>query len=216
MANLKLLSSALLIAFAVAGGAWFLAGALDGDRGKTESATVFPEPRALPEFRLLDHRGEPFGRENLLGHTSLLFFGFTHCPDICPATLQQLALARRQLAGGGEALPEVVLISVDPERDDPEALARYVEYFGQGFTGVTGSLEALRTLTGPLGIHFEKRPATQPGADSGSAAVSGEYLVNHSAAVLVVDAEARLQAIFGAPHSIEAFVHDLPVLMAGR
>lgn len=206
--NPRYLLAALFLAAAVIGGAWFLAVGLNGAPAVAQSATVFPEPRPLPEFRLVDHRGEPFGREDLRGQTSLLFFGFTHCPDICPATLQQLTLARRQLASQDEPLPEIVLISVDPERDTPEVLGKYVEYFGQGVTGVTGSPDALRGLASSLGIHFEKAPAADGSAD--------DYLVSHSAAVLVVDPEARLEAIFGAPHSIEAFVTDLPVLMASR
>jgi protein SCO1/2 len=202
------LLAAFFVAAAAGGGAWFVVNGLSGAPAVPQSATVFPEPRPLPEFRLVDHHNEPFGREDLQGRTSLLFFGFTHCPDICPATLTQLALTRRELAGQNEALPEVVLISVDPERDTPEALERYVEYFGQGVKGVTGSLEELRALTAALGIHFEKTPAGNGSAD--------DYQVNHSAAVLVIDSQARLAAIFSAPHSIEAFVNDLPLLTASR
>lgn len=208
MFNPRYLLAALFVAVAFVGGAWVLVAGLNGAPATPQSATVFPQPRLLPEFRLVDHRNEPFSREDLEGHTSLLFFGFTHCPDICPATLQQLALARRQLAGEDRPLPEIILISVDPERDTPGVLERYVEYFGQGVTGVTGSLEDLRALTAALGIHFEKAPPGDGSAD--------EYLVNHSAAVLVIDPQARLAAIFGAPHSIDAFVSDLPLLMASR
>lgn len=213
MPNPRYLLAALFVAVAVAGGAWFFVKGLNGPPAAAQSATVFPEPRPLPEFRLVDHRNESFSREDLRGHTSLMFFGFTHCPDICPATLQQLTLARRQLTGQEEPLPEIVLISVDPERDTPGVLERYVEYFGQGVTGVTGSPEDLRALTGALGIHFEKTPAENP---AGQGDEQGDYGVTHSAAVLVIDPRARLQAIFGAPHSIEDFVNDLPVLMAAQ
>jgi len=206
MFNPRYLLAALFVAVAFAGGAWFFVAGLNGAPASPRSATVFPAARPLPEFRLVDHRNQPFGRQSLEGHTSLLFFGFTHCPDICPATLQQLALARRQLDGKEPALPEIVLISVDPERDTPAVLERYVEYFGQGVTGVTGKLEDLRNLTTALGIHFEQAPSGEGSAD--------DYLVNHSAAVLVIDPQARLTAIFGAPHSVEAFVNDLPLLMS--
>lgn len=212
MQNPRYLLAAFFVALAVGGGAWFVVTGLNGAPAAPASATVFPEPRPLPEFELTDHRGEPFGLEDLRGQTTLLFFGFTHCPDICPATLQQLALARRQLAAADEALPEIVLISVDPERDTPDVLERYVEYFGQGVTGVTGSPAKLQVLTGALGIHFEKAPAQAPAQKP----EGDDYLVNHSTAVLVIDPQARLQAIFGAPHSIEAFVSDLPALMAAR
>jgi protein SCO1/2 len=208
MSRFRTLLVAFFVAVAVGGGAWFLVNGPGIATATPQSATIFPEPRALPEFRLVDHRGQPFGRDELEGHTSLLFFGFTHCPDICPATLQQLAVARRQLRGEGEALPEIVLISVDPARDTPEVMERYVEYFGQGVTGVTGRLEELRALAAPLGIHFENTPAANGSAD--------DYTVSHSAAVLVIDPQARLAAIFGAPHSVEAFVNDLPLLMASQ
>lgn len=169
-------------------------------------ATVLPERLPLPEFSLRDHRNAPFTREDLRGRTSLVFFGFTHCPDICPATLQQLAVARKRMVEQtGEApAPEIVLISVDPERDTPAKLREYVEHFGDGVTGVTGEPDDLRKLTSALGIYHEK---------SGD---GDDYTVNHTTAVLVVDDAARLQAMFSAPHRPEHFVRDVPLLMASR
>lgn len=206
---------------ALAAGAWLLmqntgrkpATASATASATVQTATVLPEPRALPEFRLVDHNNQPFTRDSLEGRMSLLFFGFTHCPDICPATLQQLAMARDRVAAtmpGREraSLPEIILISVDPARDTPETLKRYVEYFGEGISAATGDPEDLLVLTSALGIFFERVPTGDP--------ASADYTVNHSTAVLVVDADARLQAIFGAPHSIESFASDLPLLMASR
>lgn len=190
-------------ALAVAAGAWFAAGVLEAPE-EARFATLLPEGRPLPAFSLTDHDQRPFGIERLRGRTSLLFFGFTNCPDVCPATLSQLAAARRQLAAAapGTALPEIVLVSVDPERDTPEALGSYVEYFGDGITGVTGTPEELRVLTEPLGVYFEKSP------------LNDGYTMNHSTVVLVVGPDAALRAIFSAPHEVAAFVHDLPILMA--
>ena len=172
-------------------------------------ATVLPERLPLPAFELRDHRGEPFTRDSLAGHSSLLFFGFTHCPDICPATLTQLAAARSRVAEEtglpAEALPEIVLISVDPERDTPDALRRYVEYFGTGITGVTGDAGEIEQLTSALGIYHEKAETA-----------TGDYTVNHSTAVLVVDDDASLMALFSAPHKPEYFARDLPLLMAAQ
>src|SRR5690606_16661121 len=104
----------------VLGGLSWLAVRSLGGPDEPEFATVLPERLPLPEFALVDHEGAPFTRDRFLGRTSLLFFGFTHCPDICPATLTQLASARRQLAseGMGETrLPQIVFVSVDPARD---------------------------------------------------------------------------------------------------
>lgn len=205
MSSARPLIAALLVALVLGGAAWLAVSTLDR-REAPEFATVLPERRPLPEFSLVDHEGRAFTRDRLEGRTSLLFFGFTHCPDICPATLQQLATARRQLAAevpAGQAL-QIVLISVDPERDTPEALARYVRHFGDGVTGVTGDVDELRALTEPLGIHFEKQG-------------DGErYAINHSTAVLVVDRHGALQALFGTPHRVDAFVHDVPLLMAAQ
>lgn len=192
----------LVAVAAVAVVAWLIADAFDEPR-QVEFATVLAEPRPLPEFSLVDHGGRTFDAARLRGHTTLLFFGFTHCPDICPATLSQLTAARRQLAAsGGGALPQIVLVTVDPARDTPEVLASYVGYFGEGVTGVTGTADQIRALAEPLGIHFEKSP------------LGDDYTMSHSTAVLVVGPDASLTALFSSPHDVSALVHDLPVLMA--
>ena len=194
-----------LLAFAGSVTLWLLALRSSGD--PPQHATVLPVPRMLPEFELHDHTGAPFNRESLRDRWSLVFFGFTHCPDICPATLQQLAVARSRLAasraGQRTALPQIVLISVDPERDTTAKLGAYVGHFGADVVGVTGSLDELRKLTSALGIWFDK-----------SELDGGDYTVEHSAVVLVIDTEAQLQGLFSAPHSIDAFVQDLPRIMA--
>lgn len=170
-------------------------------------ATLLPDPLPLPDFTLRDQEGEPFTRDSLRGRTSLLFFGFTHCPDICPATLQQLSLARKRMAetSPGTALPAIVLISVDPERDTPKKLDKYVSAFGEDVIGVTGPRESLLPLTSALGIFFDRQPLE-----------GGGYTVGHSTAVLVVDADANLRALFSAPHKTEYFIHDIPLLMAAQ
>ena len=123
------------------------------------TAFVLPAPNALPDFELLDPLGNAVTRATFLDHWSLLFFGFTHCPDICPLTLQTLAAAQSELAADGQQpLPQIVLVSVDPERDTPELIGQYVAHFGTGNLGVTGSLAELKKLTSALGIYFEKQP----------------------------------------------------------
>jgi protein SCO1 len=194
---------------------------LDGAPREPLHATVLPEPLPLPAFTLRDERNEAFTRESLLGQTSLLFFGFTHCPDICPATLQQLALARKQLreqsAGAPAtetvAVPQIVLISVDPERDTPEKLKAYVSYFGEGVVAATGSPEALSELGSALGIWFGREG---PGEGRPEDLGEDNYTIAHSTAVLVVGEDAAFRALFSAPHKTEYFVHDLPLLMAAR
>jgi protein SCO1/2 len=196
----KYLAIALLFT-AFSGGAFFLYLAVSGNRGEPVAATVLPEPRPLPAFSLLDQHGRPFARDSLTGHDSLLFFGFTHCPDICPATLQQLAIARQRVVADGANFPDIVLISVDPARDTPDVMAEYVGHFGAGITGVTGRAEDIAGFARALGIFF---------------AIAGDddenYNVDHSAAVLLINANADWQAVFSAPHEVDDFVHDVPLL----
>lgn len=169
------------------------------------AATVLPDPMPLPQFRLTAGDGAPFTRDSLLGEHHLLFFGFTECPDVCPITLQQLAAMRRLLSErGSETLPDIVFVSVDPERDSVEAVAEYAQAFGSGVTGVRGELEALEALTRTLGV-FHARPATEQG-----------YTVEHSAAVFVIDDAARYSAVFSAPLEVDALVNDWPIVTSSR
>ncbi len=190
---------------AIGTGAW-LSYQLMSPSAPPQWATVLPAHGELPEFALLDHSGQPFGRDGFEGRWDLVFFGFTHCPDICPATLQVLASARTQLAEAGQQpLPRIVLVSVDPERDTPEVLSQYVGYFGDDVLGITGDLDELQKLTRGLGIFFQK---AAPDGDN--------YSVDHSAVVLVINPKGQLHALFSAPHKIENFVHDLPIIMSRR
>ena len=170
------------------------------------TALALPAPKPVPAFSLLNQFGEPVDQSVFEGQWDLVFFGFTHCPDICPATLQVLATAKQALAEQGhETLPRIVLVSVDPERDSPAILGQYIDYFGDGNLGLTGTLEEIRKLTGGLGIYFEK----QPGDDE-------NYSVDHSAAVLVIDLDGGFHSLFSGSHVVENFVHDLPILMGDR
>jgi len=207
MRSPRFLTAALLLAAGLAGGAWFLSGELPLGSGEPDVATVLPIPLPLAEFTLSDHNGAPFTRASLQGSWHLLFFGFTHCPDICPATLQQLAIARQRLAEKGHSpLPDIVMVSVDPERDTRDALARYVSNFGNGIKGVTGRFDQLQALAKPLGIFYEYEPAND----------DGNYNITHSVAVLVIDPQAELKALFSAPHDVSAFVRDLPLIVSAQ
>lgn len=167
------------------------------------TAFVLPSPIALPDFSLLDQHGNAVSAETFQGQWDLVFFGFTHCPDICPTTLQTLAAAKRELAAAGtEPLPRIVLVSVDPDRDLPAQLGKYVDHFGAGNLGVTGELAEIKKLTKALGIYFEKQVA------------DGEnYGVDHSAAVLVFNPAGEFHALFSGPHVVANYVHDLPLIM---
>jgi protein SCO1/2 len=171
-----------------------------------EFALVLPEPNPVPEFSLLNQRGMPIDQTVFAGQWDLVFFGFTHCPDICPTTLQVLAAAKKALQEKGQVpLPRIVLVSVDPERDTPELMRQYVDYFGEGNLGITGALDEITKLTSGLGIFFAKH--TSDGED---------YAVDHSAAVLVINPDGGFEALFSGPHVVENYVHDLPIVMGGN
>jgi protein SCO1/2 len=143
----------------------------------------------------------------LRGQWTFLFFGFVNCPDICPTTLATLAAAREALADLPEAQrPTVTLVSVDPRRDTPEVLAHYVAHFDPSFSGITGSVEAINTLTSALGVAVIIGPA----ADDGS------YAVDHSAAIFLVDPEGRIAALFGTPHEAGTIARDFRRIVAAR
>ncbi len=200
--HLKQFLIALLLGSALAAGL-FLA-MKSGTPAEVRSATVLPGAGELPDFSLIDQHGEDFNANAFRGQWDLVFFGFTHCPDICPTTLQTLAEVRRALVeSGDENVPRIVLVSVDPERDTPEILSRYVNYFGAGNIGVTGELEQLRQLTSGLGIYFEKVNIED-----------ANYGVDHSAAVLVIDPDGKFVALFSAPHRVDDYLHDLPIITA--
>lgn len=148
-------------------------------------------PRALADFQLLDGDKQAFSRTQLQGHWSLLFLGYTHCPDVCPITMSELAKAMPLLQHAQDPATrgvQVVFVSVDPARDTPELLKSFALYFNEHFIAVTGPLEQLTALTDSMGA--QHRRLTGQGA---------EYRVEHSSDVWLIDPQARLYAKFPAP-----------------
>lgn len=164
------------------------------------SGTALQEPRALAPFTLSDQAGAPFGNAELTGQPSLLFFGFTHCPDVCPTTLAMMAQLHREPALSGL---RIVFVTVDPKRDDPATLKQYVEAFGGGITGLTGSERALAPLLSSLGV---VHAIQQLGGD--------DYTVDHSANIFYLDARGAFAAVFTPPFGIDGLRADLTTLLA--
>jgi protein SCO1 len=158
--------------------------------------TLFPDPKPLTAFALTDDKNRVFDLVSLKGKWSFLFFGFTHCPDICPTTLAVLARARDNIAEntvGAEDI-QIVFISVDPNRDTVSKLRQYVDYFDTSFLGVTGDNAEIGNLAGQLGAAYQV--AITPGME--------DYPVYHTAAVFLLDPRARYHAVFTPPHDAEA------------
>jgi protein SCO1/2 len=172
------------------------------------AAQAFPEARPLPDFELRTASGGTLTPSDLEGRWSLIFFGFTNCPDICPDTLAVLDSAIESLdTMGAETRPQVIFVSVDPERDDDEALGDYVRWFDEDFVGATGSRDSLDALTRQLGIYYA---LDEPDPDSGF------YTVDHSASILIVDPQGRLYGRFAPPLDRQAIAADLFALGRGR
>jgi protein SCO1/2 len=162
---------------------------------------LWPAPRTVGPFELTDHTGAPFDLSTLDGKWTLMFFGYTHCPDVCPVTLSVLEQVRALLESAGTETDDLqtVFVSVDPERDTIEHLREYVTYFDPRLLGVTGPDAGLQRLTRQLGILHIRNAADE----------NGSYLVDHTASVLLVDPRHRLVAVFGAPHEAESIADRL-------
>ena len=158
--------------------------------------TLLPDPKLLTAFALTDDKNRVFDLARLKGKWSFLFFGFTHCPDVCPTTLAVLARARDSMAksmAGAENI-QFVFVSVDPNRDTDSKLRQYVDYFDTSFIGVTGEDAQIANLAGQLGAAYEV--AIAPGVEN--------YPVYHTTGVYLVDPRARFYAVFTPPHDAEA------------
>jgi protein SCO1/2 len=143
---------------------------------RANGAVELDTPRKFSDFQLTDHHGQPFTQENLKGKWTLIFFGFTHCPDICPTTM---AAAARMYAALDEEEREnlqVVLISLDPERDTPEQLAKYVPYFNSDFIGVSGNQHVLLKLATELNVAYSKVDLD-----------NGDYTIDHSGNLVLIN-----------------------------
>jgi protein SCO1/2 len=188
-------SALLVLALFVAGGWWLRVPELHG--------VLLQSPRQADDFTLTASTGQPMQLSDLRGKFVLLYFGYTFCPDVCPTTLNDL----KQMAGAlGEQKMEdiqVILVSVDPQRDTPERLALYTASFRPDFLGMTGELADIQRVASQFGIFFEAQPGS---ADTG-------YLVDHTSAITVIDPEGYVRMIFPYGTSGEDMAKDITYLM---
>lgn len=152
---------------------------------------LFDTPRDVGDFSLTDHRGLSFTRDDLTDRWTLIFFGFTHCPDICPTTMAELAELKSQLADTEASDARVVMVSVDPARDTPDRLAQYVPYFHPDFIGVTGEFADILSVAQRLNAPFRK--VSEP---------DGGYQMEHSANVMLMNPRGDYHGFFRAPLDI--------------
>ncbi len=156
---------------------------------RNNGAFLFDKPRAFKDFSLIDDKGQPFTPEQLRGKWSMVFFGFTFCPDVCPTTLALLNRFYDKQRGGefGDDL-QIIMVSVDPARDSVEKLHTYVDYFNPDFIGVTGEFLKLHSFATQLNIPFSKVPG------------GGEnYTVEHSGNVVLINPQGHYVGFFKSP-----------------
>lgn len=193
---------------AMLAGMWLVASDRDNDSRAIllpdRVMTLFADPKPLSAFALTDQQNRVFDLASLKGKWSFLFFGYTHCPDICPTTLAVLARARDFIAKGKAGAEDVqfVFISVDPNRDTAGKLSQYVAFFHSAFLGVTGNDAQIGNLAGQLGAAYQV--AFTPGMDN--------YPVYHTTAVFLVDPRARYHTIFTPPLDAETISRRFKVL----
>jgi protein SCO1/2 len=198
-----LLAAAALLA-ALAG--FWVASELDRGSPHLASGTWLPRPRSVADFALSDIYGRAFTRADLAGAPTLVFFGFTHCPDVCPTTLLKLARVQKEVA---DARLRVLFVSIDPQRDTPQAVGLYVHAFDPAFAGLTGEPAAIAAVAQQFGVAVSR--VDLPG---------GDYTMDHSAVVFLLDDGARIAAIFTPPFEVAAMAADLkaalPYLTSAR
>ncbi len=183
------------------------------DGGSEIEGLLFPRQKDLREFQMIDSHHNSYGLSDLEGSWSFLFFGYTHCPDICPITMNSLRQVQDFLAKDVTENPtenpaenpvenptensprktQFLFVSVDGERDTPPHLEQYIQYFGDGFTALTGNKKQVDSLTNQLGVPYEIEKH-----DTGE-----DYLVAHSGAIFLISPQTKLTAIYQPPHNPE-------------
>jgi protein SCO1/2 len=155
-------------------------------------ALVLPQARDISPFTLTGQDGQPFTLDKLKGKWSFVFFGYTHCPDVCPTTLAMLNNVAQllQQQDGGLKDVQFVFISVDPERDNPKQIGEYVAYFNKAFLGATGQRAQLDQLAKQMSAMYfiNKKPGQK------------DYTVDHSASIVLTQPDGKMRALFSPPH----------------
>ena len=174
-----------------------------------QAATLMPQTRELPGFSLQQSDGTPLDRGDLIGHWTVVFLGFTHCPDVCPTTLAVLKRAQdRWAAIPAASRPRILFVSADPERDTPERVGRYAHGFHPDTLAATGPLPQVEAFAKALSLVFMKVPG--PSGDA------RDYTIDHSAALVLIDPQGRMAGVIQPPLQADAIAADLATLARQR
>lgn len=204
--RLKILFAVIAAAILVSGSMLALtiwqANRITAESLRNDGFFIYDAPITLADFNLEDHRGEPFTNENLQGSWTLVFFGYTFCPDICPITLASIKQFYDLLVASGNAENvQVMMISVDPERDSTEVLANYVTFFNPEFIGARGDYTQVYTLARNMNVSFSY---TRVDDDN--------YLVNHNGEIMLLNPEGDNVGFFKAPHEPQGMLDNFLVV----
>ncbi|MCC1496530.1 SCO family protein [Alcanivorax sp. 1008] len=172
----------------------------------SEPRTELPvNTRLGGDFSMVDQDGKPFGPADLQGKLSLMFFGFTQCPDICPATLARTVGVWKELTERQREQVQVVFVSFDPQRDTPAYLKEYLAFFDPGVIGLTGSAEQVASMARGYGVVYLQED-TQPGREQ-------DYLFSHSDFVYLLDQQGRVRKLFKSDFDGEELINDVRSLL---
>lgn len=163
---------------------------------------MLPQGRDVPDLTLTNQDGEPMTTAQLQDRWHLLFFGYTFCPDICPATLAELRQLQGMLPDETRQRMQAVLVSVDPDRDTPEQLKMYLDYFKAGFVGLTGPLDDIQTLANAVGVPFIPADTSKD-----------NYTVDHGGNLALIGPDGRLRGFIRAPLRTEKLAEQLPAVI---
>jgi protein SCO1 len=156
------------------------------------------------DFALPDFNGKPRTLADFHGKVVVMFFGYTHCPDVCPTTLAELAETMKRLGPDADRV-QVLFVTVDPERDTPAALAQYVPAFDKRFLALRGDDDAVAATAKEYKVIYQKQPSSTPGS----------YTVDHSAGTYIYDPQGRLRLYVSYGQGPDVFTHDIKALLAG-
>jgi protein SCO1/2 len=166
------------------------------------NGTLLDPPQEIPAIQLTGSDGQPHALTDFQGKVTVVFFGYTHCPDVCPMTLSTMARARTMLSNQADRV-QLVFVSVDPERDSPERLASYLAKYDPTFVGLTGDEDRIRGLATVFGVYYAKVESTS----------ALGYLVEHSSSSFVLDTQGKLRAILPFGLTPEQMASDLRALL---
>lgn len=182
--------------------------AAEVEGGSSGPGTVLDTPKDKPGLVLTDTEGETYElKKETAGKPTLLFFGYTHCPDVCPTTMSDIAIAKRQLSPAQQDALQVVMVTTDPKRDTPERMGKWLDAMDEDFIGLTGDFATIQAAAESVGVHIEK-PVKEK---------DGSITVSHGAQVLAYSPkDDKAHVLYLAGVSADQYARELPKLIKGR